>query len=215
MGFTIDSRRLAISVPNKKAKAVRHRIKKIIRQANSNKLAIRHLASTIGQIIALMLPAIPYARLHARHLYNLQTDVRAGKGTCRCVSLLLHGPNYSGGRNTFRYSAVSAFTQSEVQGDNSGGDRRVRLHDRWSVSLTSGLPSLDSHPHPIRAALAHLRQGTSSRRRVHFQFPQPGGEIHQLSGGQPTSSIRNQQVVDSAAGHDTIPNRPSLLGTPH
>ena len=73
LGFLIDAKRMAIAVPKKKAKAITHQIKKTLRQANKGTLRVRHLASTIGQLLAL-LPAVKHARLHARRLFQTQAQ---------------------------------------------------------------------------------------------------------------------------------------------
>ena len=77
LGFIIDTRALTICVPNKKAREVMRQIQKTLKKDRADKLQVRHLASTIGKIIAL-LPAIRDARLHTRSLYQLQAKVSEG-----------------------------------------------------------------------------------------------------------------------------------------
>lgn len=74
LGFSIDSRSQSISVPSSKSKTVCKQIRKCIRLADRQRLRLNVLASTIGQVIAL-LPAVAEGRLHVSYLYSLQTDL--------------------------------------------------------------------------------------------------------------------------------------------
>ena len=71
LGFIIDSRRLTIHCPPKKARAIRKQVRQTLRRTRQKKLRLRHLATTLGMLIAL-LPAAPQARLHAGFLYSAQ-----------------------------------------------------------------------------------------------------------------------------------------------
>ena len=79
LGFVIDANKMTMAVPPKKAKSVSHQVKKTLRQANKGTLRVRHLASTIGQLLAPP-PAIKHARLHARNLCDAQTRAMKSQG---------------------------------------------------------------------------------------------------------------------------------------
>ena len=72
LGFELNSKDLTITVPIKKLKAVKKQVSQTLRRGRTGKLRLRHLATTIGQVMAL-LPACPEGRLHSRNLYMLQT----------------------------------------------------------------------------------------------------------------------------------------------
>ena len=73
LGFIIDTRTLSVSVPHKKARNIQKDIRRCLTRNAKGVLLLRHLASTLGKVIAL-LPACPEGRLHSRALYDLQTD---------------------------------------------------------------------------------------------------------------------------------------------
>ena len=72
LGFHVNSRTMLISVPKKKAKEVIRQIHRVFKKDQHHSLLLRHLASCIGKLMAL-LPAAPEGRLHSRNLYDLQT----------------------------------------------------------------------------------------------------------------------------------------------
>ncbi len=74
LGFELCSRTLSIAIPRAKAKAVQKQIRQTLRRQETKRLRLRHIATTIGMIIAL-LPAVPHARLHAPALYRLQNEL--------------------------------------------------------------------------------------------------------------------------------------------
>lgn len=88
LGFTVNSHRMSISVPRKKARAVSRQIKQSMRRDGQGRLRLRQFATTLGQIIALS-PAIPHARLHARHLYARQASAVNSEGWHRNPSIHL------------------------------------------------------------------------------------------------------------------------------
>ena len=73
LGFIIDTRTLSVSIPHKKARDIQRDIRRCLKRNEKGVLLLRHLASTLGKVIAL-LPACPEGRLHSRALYDLQTD---------------------------------------------------------------------------------------------------------------------------------------------
>ena len=74
LGFIVDAYKLTLSVPPKKSREVAKQIRKTISRDNDNRLRLRHLATCVGKIIAL-LPACPAGRLHSRHLFDIQAAV--------------------------------------------------------------------------------------------------------------------------------------------
>ena len=71
LGFQIRTNDLSITIPAAKRRDVMKQLKKTLRRDNAGTLQLRHLATTIGKLIAL-LPVVSEAKLHARALYELQ-----------------------------------------------------------------------------------------------------------------------------------------------
>ena len=74
LGFIISTRDCHCWVPPKKSKEIIKQIKKTLTRDHNHTLQLRHLASCLGKLMAL-LPVVPDARLHSRALYDLQADV--------------------------------------------------------------------------------------------------------------------------------------------
>lgn len=79
LGFAVCSASLTLTIPKKKAKCIKKQIKQTLRRDRQGKMRLRHVATTIGMIIAL-LPAVPHGRLHAAALYQLQNDLVTSAG---------------------------------------------------------------------------------------------------------------------------------------
>ncbi len=79
LGFVINSRDLTIAISKKKLKGVERQVRRALRQNEMKILKLKHLSTTIGQLLAL-LPAVPEARLHSRFLYKTQTELVNRKG---------------------------------------------------------------------------------------------------------------------------------------
>lgn len=74
LGFKVSSHTLTITIPAEKLKSVRRQVIRTMRQNERHQLQLRHLSSTIGQLMAL-LPAVPEARLHSGYLHRTQATI--------------------------------------------------------------------------------------------------------------------------------------------
>jgi len=77
LGFLLNSRSMTVKVPTAKARAIEKQIKKTLRNHWRGTLKVRHLATTIGQLLALK-PVYPQARLYLRRLQIRQTQALRG-----------------------------------------------------------------------------------------------------------------------------------------
>ena len=80
LGFILSSAKMSITIPKKKLKSVRKQVLRTLRLHSNGTLKLKHLGTTIGQLIAL-LPAIKEARLHTGFLYAAQKATIQARGT--------------------------------------------------------------------------------------------------------------------------------------
>ncbi len=79
-GFILSSAKMSITIPKKKLKSVRKQVLRTLRLHSNGTLKLKHLGTTIGQLIAL-LPEIKEARLHTGFLYAAQKATIQARGT--------------------------------------------------------------------------------------------------------------------------------------
>jgi hypothetical protein len=88
LGFVIDALRLTIHIPLKKPKTVRNQVRQTLRHNTQQRLKLGHLATTVGQAIAL-LPACQEGLLHSSELHRLQSLAASATGWRRSTPVTL------------------------------------------------------------------------------------------------------------------------------